>query len=523
MLCLLWARQSLTKAAKSAINWPDVAAFVFYAVVAARAAGSSAVYVIAVAAALGIALLTASRNGSWVSIISVVACIFAAVIHWPIVYLWGFWALVAGVCSHRDLGMRRMRFSAAFLLLWLLQAVPLGSWTAIPPAAFALFIFFAVAFTHLWNRCYLVLAGACVVLTIVGLLACCPQLDIQIARDPQAPPGSAVGPLVSKIIGARTVGPGNVAGDLGVTSLMYDQEQPQASRSICLLEHGVNSPTWDVTLIRGDLQQSEPWSANQLFGDQYLLAAIAADGCWNSNLGTRLRPSGRLVLGSASHRGGGWFEPVVIKIENTLYLNDSDPFVDRLAGYQRSAVTELTIGIFRYRFLNLALAMACLLISLPRFRIISAIAPLGGSLVILLLPCSGDITVVGRVDWPHEPSRASGVARSLADAGQPVLMTRRPTPIVVIDEGRKYEFTGVERLIILCPAARFSCGETQFEADVLPLGLEAGIQDARTLIINGTPRGPVWTSTNMTVIATGSPAKLSWNTWLQSSGLRRVQ
>jgi len=304
---------------------------------------------------------------------------------------------------------------------------------------------------------------------------------------------------------------------------MYDQEQPNASRSVCLLEHGVNSPKWAPSLVRGDLQQSEPWFANQLFGDQYLLAAIAADGCWNSNLGARLRPAGRLVLGSASHRGGGWFEPVVIELEHTLYVNDSDPFVDRLAGYQRSAVTELTVGIFRYRFLNLALALACLLASLPRFRIICVIALLGGSFIISLLPCSGDITVVGRVDWPHEPSRASGVARSLADAGHPVLLARGPTPIVVIDEGQRYAFTGVERLIILCPAARFSCGETQFEADILPLGRESGIQDARTLIINGTPRGSVWTSTDMTVMATGSPAKVDWNTWLQSSGLRRAQ
>jgi hypothetical protein len=435
-----------------------------------------------------------------------------AIFYWPTVHLWGYWAFATSAIPVTKRNWLST-FSPAFLALWVIQCTEVGSWSAIPSWGIPTFLMCCLGFRFVprWSR--FVLVALCVVAALVDITYIYRPHEIEIGQAMNVAQGYSPGPTLAKLLGGSPV-QGEVKGDIGITSLFFNQGPNRAIRQIVLGEHGQKPTPEQPVWAGGDLQQSEPWAGNQLFGNQYVLAAIAEDGQWVSNLGGGLERTGRLILASSNHTGGSGTEPLIIAQGKVIYVQDSDPFCDRLSAYQPSALREIVVGQGYLRIINVVLAVLSLLASGPL-----SMAALGAGVVAFFLwYCHlqpGDVRLCGVVGWPHEPSRISGVLRSLADAG--MVMTRGSSDcrLLVVDEGRSAKAAPAEHLVLAAPGASVSSGQATIRVDDLPLGDVDGIIDARRLIVNGVIVGAVYKEGGRTIIGTGSPARQDWAKWLR--------
>ena len=224
------------------------------------------------------------------------------------------------------------------------------------------------------------------------------------------------------------------------------------------------------------------------------------------------------MRGSLRHSGGLSYEPIVVRTNDSTYIQDSDPFVDWLANGQRTVVKELTQGVMDFRYFNFAaVLLASLLILAPGWsRIFLALLICTASTIHAVSEyrvVSGDILFVGRDGGPHELSRSAGVTRSIIESGRPVVESNRPSPIVVVARGEAYRITGVEKLIILAPNSQVHLADGSVKANDTPLGVVDSITDARLLHHPGGISKGVLELKGMVFIATDAPAKLNWDKW----------
>ncbi len=496
---------------------PAILPAIFLSLVVAKGFGSTVLFKFAVGLSIGALAWRNARAKRWLALSIDFLGLGIAAISWPMVHLHGYWSLLGR--SQQGSGIDKLGWSAtgsAFLLLWLLQDTVLGAWTVLPVIGLPVFL---ILIMLLYSRSVWIhhgLVAICILSAIIHATSGYMTRDIQVSTDSSVPPGFAPGPLLARIIGAESVAPGTVNGDVGISSLIFDSEPNRASRRIFLSEHD-QPPTKLHTVIRGGtVRQLEPWPANQLFGNQYLLASIAEDGQWASNLGGRLNSVGRILLASNRYHNGRRFEPLIVEIGTDVYINDSDPFVDRLSGYQISTLQEIVRGRVRLRAVNCLFAIGSSLPpSLASVSYLFAIAV--WSQEPKVSGTSGDVCLIGPVDWPHEPSRISGVLRSLADSGFPMVRGSRECKIVVVDENRTVRVKPSHRLVLAGPGATVDINDQRIEIDSRPLGTKSGVVDARTLIVDGFYDGVAHRFGPTMIIGTGSPSKQDWGKWLDFS------
>jgi hypothetical protein len=447
--------------------------------------------------------------GNISSLIKVAFCFVAACLFWPIVFLYGFWSFVIGESSD-DHKLHWQAGTSAILFFWLLQNTTIGSWTYFPFIGMPIFLITCFILFFLPRQVQTGLIIACMIFSIFQLYNI--RSDAQIGYNQLYAPGYRQGAVLSKILNGTLVDINNVGGKVGITSLIQKSKVNNSQYPIILVEHD-QKPSKDYPIIiESSVTMPYPWYANQLFGDQYLLAAIAEDGQWISNIGGKLSPKGHFVLITKTRQG---YQPLIIKYGKKVYINDSDPFVDRLANYQQSAIREIAYGLPFYRSLNILSLVGLLLSRWKKTNIIISCIILVIILVYVNRPIQGNVRMVGDVSFPHEPSKISGLMRSIVDAGFAYTTGTENCTLLVVGESKKAAIKSTELMVVGSAGATITLGENVIKIDELPLGDEDGVIDARNVIINGVLNKPSVKFQNITILGTGSPAKQNWSIWLR--------
>ncbi|MBI4025672.1 MAG: hypothetical protein HY360_11880 [Verrucomicrobia bacterium] len=478
--------------------------------VVAKGGGSLSAFKISAGLCIGLSAWSALSAKDIYGVVRASAGLLLLLIWWPAAHLLGFWVFVLGfgdACAYRRFGWHAP--SASLLLLWLAQCTERGSWTAVPMVAFPTFLALCLIFFFTSRRATTWLVGLCALATL-GEIPLAGGVT-QIFEDSSVSPPYRQGPVLAKIVGGMVRASGNTDGDpLIVRASHADEAIMWAQRKLIVLVEHEDRGSPSLPVIRGgEISQREPWSDNQFFGNQYLLAAVAQDGQWVSNLGGRLGKSGRLLLGSNTHRGGDSIEPLVISHRDRVYIQDSDPFVDRLSAYQPTAIREIVRGVIMFRLVNLGFAITSLAGTV--WGTLAASGLFVTIVVWLALPQAGDVRISGRVCWPHEPAKLSGVLRSLVDAGQVMVRGDKHCRLLIVGDGRSETVRPGERLVLASPDSTIRVGRKSFHVDDLPLGDVDGVVDART--VSG--HGCVTVVDGVTIIGTGSPSKQEWTKWLR--------
>jgi hypothetical protein len=464
---------------------------------------------------LGYAMNNVIFQRKYLNVFFVLSLCLTAYLQWPLVHLWGFWVcLIFSIYSIRD--PVAIAVSSSLLGIWLLQESAIGSWTAVPYVS--LIVFPAIYFVSMWvgRPIFFGLLIACLLVTgyqVFELATSNPRVEI--SHDKTILPSYSPGFMLAKILNGSIVDPGKVAGDIGISSVIFDKGPYRGSKHILLAEHDIQPPENDPVLRCSNAQQSEPWYSNQFFGNQYLLEAVARDGFWAGNLGGSLNANGRLLLGSLTHHGDQLVAPLVVQYDRYIYVQDSDSFVDRLANRQENIVKEISIGRIFPRILNI---FFCIIIFFDLttlgllIRLTSVVVMLG----CLGVPRSGDVRIVGNIDWPHEPSKASGVMTSLIDSGYPFLLGDTNARILVVGSGMFAVRKSTETLVILEPGASVRIDRWLVCAKNDPIGNREGIVDCRNLLLDDQEVGPEIQIGDVTIVGTGSPSKINWERRLES-------
>jgi hypothetical protein len=362
---------------------------------------------------------------------------------------------------------------------------------------------------------YILLAVVCIVASSADLVSLQKE-NIEIAYHKDFASGYVHGPILARILNGKLVDPNNVGGDISITSLIQGSGISTAKRPIVLVDHGQKPSKNYPAVAEGDIIQKLPWPGNQFFGDQYLLAAIAQDGQWVSNIGGRLRAIGKMRLVSPCYQNGKRYEPLVLTYKNTTYVNDSDPFVDRLANYQVAGIREITYGVPFYRIINILFLIGAIFsVKFKYSDFVTGFVVILFVIFYILIPTNGDVRIIGKMNFPHEPSKVSGVLRSLADAGFSCIKGSENCNVLVIGEKKVVKPQKTERLILACSGSTINFGEQKIWVGEIPLGTIDGIVDARNLSVSGVMQGPILKIGEATVIGTDSPAKQDWTRWLR--------
>lgn len=498
----------------SAAGFATIGVWILFLLLLARGFGSSAVFRLTVGGLLGFVAFSNLLRKDFEGIGRSCICFVASLLFWPLVYLYGFWVFAIGV----DPTNKQLRWHApatAFLFLWILQFTEIGSWTYFPCIGIPIFLLICVCMFFSTKPAYIILAIICIVASIIDL-ASLQKENVEIAYHKDFASGYVHGPILARILNGKLVDPNNVGGDISITSLIQGSGANTAKRPIIVVDHGQKPSKNYPAIVEGDIIQKPPWTGNQFFGDQYLLAAIAQDGQWVSNIGGRLRAIGKMQLVSPCHQNGKRYEPLVLRYKNTTYVNDSDPFVDRLANYQVAGIREMAYGVPLYRIINILFLIGAILSVKFKYSDFAT-----GFIVILfvafyiLIPTNGDIRIIGKMNSPHEPSKLSGVLRSLADAGFSCIKGGKNCNVLVIGEKKIVAPQKTERVILACSGSTINLGEQKIGVGEIPLGMIDGIVDARNLSVSGVMQGPILKIGEVTVIGTDSPAKQDWKRWLR--------
>jgi len=397
---------------------------------------------------------------------------------------------------------------SGFLAIWLIQESDIGSWVADPRVMLATFPVLVGLLAWQSDRISNVLVLG-VLLWTASNLAFERTPNIEIGSNTTIAAPYRHGRVLQNYIGGSLVAPTNVKGAIGISNLFYPADN-KSSRPIYLVDHDVMPSKEHPSLGTNRLIQPHPWHTRQFFGDQYLLFAVSKDNAWVSNLGGSLQSKGRLLLGSCHHKGGSYFEPIVVREKGLLYVQDSDPFVDRLVPYAKNAVCEITLPASFPRLLNMGLILVGLLPGL--------VSPLGMFLVLLTTyfhftaGSLGNVRIVSVAEDPHELSRAWGVPRSLIDAGYEGIPGSQGTELLIVKPNGRTTVLPTERLVLAGSGSLISFNGRRAEVRSLPLGEVKGVVDAREVVVDGVSHGSRFSDGTITIIGTDSPAKQTWST-----------
>lgn len=444
--------------------------------------------------------------------VSALGCVFPQLLH-----LFGFSALLAGLAGDATL-------VCAFLATWVFQETIPGMAGASGTTAaifFSLCVLLTLCISPTKRRWLAaVLASTAIILTV-------PQLTTSQSNrlTVKGADTRLIGPVVARLLDSE-LKPFSEAQKHVPSGIV--QVETEHLPPLLLLEHDMVLRGGNVQEIdKVELQQNQPWFRNQLEGNQYALAAIEMDGYLASNLGGQMELEGHekvLLMSRAHHPHSGlqtrtW--PVLIEDRETRFLNDSDPFVNRLAAYQRNFITEVVLGTANLRWTNIFTAVAAVLALFgARTPVVIAILCVFSTVAVLpeIVGLPGDVRIVGAVDsWPHDPSATSGVLRALADADYPLISGTRQTTILVVGAGQKAAPLETEKLVLLGPGSTLRVGSMTITAGELPIGTAAEILDGRELWQGKQRLGPDAMVGNIRIIGTGSPARQNWKRLLEPS------
>jgi membrane protein len=265
--------------------------------------------------------------------------------------------------------------------------------------------------------------------------------------------------------------------------------------------------------------QPTPWNQNMFFGNQYWIEAIRNDGALFSNKGVVLKPTGRTML---SYPNGFWGSTSLAVLDDkTLILHDTDYITDYISNYQRALDQEIVGSPGRprsIRIINCAFLIFLLIITSFQthtravkiaFTVITILF-LSSLLFYKIKPHKGHIRIVGKIQNSHENYKADGVPKKVVAAGYPYIIGEKDCHLLVIKENNSTHWRG-ERIIVGEPGAKITIGTHTYTAGISPLGNKMGVADAREWYLDGKPtNSPLIRINNITMIATGSPAILSW-------------
>ena len=285
---------------------------IIFSMIITRGFGSALAFKIFVSLGFGFLFWAATKNRDWLAVVTTALSFFTAIIFWPVVYLHGYWActifIACAIKGYWPLLGRGVSIglgtSGAFLGMWLLQSSALGSWTHLPAIGIAVFLVLAITFMLLPRWPLMLLASSCILITLYGMYPAANSNEAGIKRVKNIASNYSHGVMLGRVLDGRIVEHGEYLSGILVSNLFFDQRPNTATKQIILNEHDIRSSDEHPHLNSLNLIQAKPWSANQFFGDQYLLSAIAKDGVWISNLGGSLDFKGRLLLASNSHHGG---------------------------------------------------------------------------------------------------------------------------------------------------------------------------------------------------------------------------
>lgn len=331
------------------------------------------------------------------------------------------------------------------------------------------------------------------------------------------------GDVICRQLDAEKRERGEADGDIGIANLIFGETNIKAKKKLFLVEHGVGASEKHQALGKNELLQKKPWEFNQFYGEEHILASIAQDGYWASNLGGSIEPKdyGGVALASKSHTGGKSFETIIFDHNDRRYVQDSDPFVDWLAHGQRHVTKEVSKGQTSLRLLNLIVALLCLLVVVTERHTVNMMASFASLLLIwghwlydVNSQPNGEVCIVGKVGSPHELSKSAGVLRSMIESGHPVTETSKLPIIVVVSEGKSYKLQGSERLVIAASNSEIITPKGSFKVDDVPQGLAEDIVDSRLIKGPAGKDATIHKLDNLTILGTNSPAKQNWNKWL---------
>jgi hypothetical protein len=123
--------------------------------------------------------------------------------------------------------------------------------------------------------------------------------------------------------------------------------------------------------------------------------------------------------------------------------------------------------------------------------------------------------LISHAGYTHEPSKISGVMRSLADAGFTYARGTDNCTMLVVDEGKKATPKPTEHVVIGCTQATILLDDNIIRIGDIPLGDSDDVVDARNVIVNGKAQGAHIKIKDTIVLGTGSPAKQDWSKWLR--------
>ena len=405
----------------------------------------------------------------------------------------GIWPLLLVPASHSLLELT----SAPS---WLLVCLPV----AIGAAA-------CLCRNRLSSRAMAYVSGAVV---LVSLVAIWPQGQYHFAPQQQLAAAYRITELPSRMFPERFGGDRCIYGAYRAAS----DAQPEMG-DIVVGEHDLWSRGGALCsgMAHGNYKQQAPWHANEFVGNQYWRFGVRKDGALISNLGGQLKPQGRVLLADPRE---SLLRPTLLASSRNgvTFLSDSDYWVARLANHQRSLLGVIlgswqelwrpVIANFFFVLGAVAASWSLRLAAIGLFGIILSIAvPSSAHGGLRLAASSGD---------PHDPARAWGVPRHLADLGMPTVVGNEGASVLIVEAGRSARKQSAERLVILEPGAKVTIGTVTIGADALPLGDASGIPDARSLYLDdGRTVGPTTEIDGTKIIATGSPALLPLEIWQQ--------
>lgn len=291
---------------------------------------------------------------------------------------------------------------------------------------------------------------------------------------------------------------------------------------------------YDIDLQKEDcfatnqrLQQRTPWNSKLYIGNQYLLESILADGALFSNIGITLKSPHNSKAMLSRPVGLTHSIPLILLCGKTLFLNDSDYMSSYIANYQKNLIHEIVGGNSIHRIAMHLLNILCLtyivcmfLIEKKRTRYKIAFTGVWIMLVVTLvslaneLPQEGEIRMVGEIRNSHENDGFDGVPKMINANGYPFITGNKNAKILVVKRGEKAKWKG-ESLIVAEPDAKIGIMGHNIKIDDMPLGMKGGIIDGRNIIVDDSAVGVICEINGVTIVGTGSPAKLQWKRFVE--------
>lgn len=421
----------------------------------------------------------------------------------PLLHLHGFWfALFAGV--------PRLSFLAlATLCQWLFSSISSGI-TAFGGLGFSIatLLLLKMRIAALPRRATLAFVLVLVGLDLFNMRSIRGQAESE--AYPSVEYQYRIGETASKLLGRDKISVPRI-----LRSSIHGTSISDQTPGILLLDHDQRKMRPDIA-ASSNFTQPLPWQFNSFLGDQYVLFWLRCDGFLASNLGGTIQPGGRILLQTAIPR-----DPHILMAQRgrVVVFGDSDPFVNRIAPYQRHLLSYfLTGSVAGYLPLIFGLLVCILMVvggskgKWAAFSILAAAVILVGS---ICLPdrSYGAVRMVGVTADPHDPSAFSGVLRAIVDRGLDDLFTPRSPRILYVQERRSAHVRS-EQLVIAEPGAVVFVGRDRYEILDIPLGPVRAVPDARSISSRNSQVEGVVTTGSVTILATGSPAQVSPKEWL---------